>query len=34
VTEHIRAGRCGCNVNNPQGSCCLGNIQAVVKELL
>lgn len=33
VAEHIKAGRCGCDVNNPQGSCCLGNLQAVVREL-
>ncbi len=22
ITAHIKAGRCGCEVNNPQGSCC------------
>lgn len=26
IRQHIRAGRCGCEVNNPQGRCCLGNI--------
>ena len=30
ITEHIKAGRCGCNVNNPQGSCCLDNVRKVV----
>ena len=30
IAEHIKAGRCGCEVNNPQGSCCLGNINAVI----
>jgi len=30
ITEHIKAGRCGCDVNNPQGSCCLGNVKKVV----
>lgn len=34
ITEHVRAGRCGCEVNNPQGSCCLGNVNRVVRELL
>jgi len=34
ITEHIRAGRCGCEVNNPQGSCCLGNVNRVVRSLL
>ena len=32
ISEHIKAGRCGCEVNNPQGSCCLGNIKAVIKQ--
>lgn len=36
-TEHIRknikANRCGCEVNNPQGSCCLGNVTAYIREL-
>jgi len=26
IRQHIQAGRCGCEVNNPQGKCCLGNI--------
>ena len=34
ITEHIRAGRCGCEVNNPQGSCCLGNVRKVVNTFL
>ena len=33
ITEHVRAGRCACEVRNPQGSCCLGNIATVVKAL-
>lgn len=28
IRGHIRAGRCGCEVNNPQGRCCLGGISA------
>lgn len=31
ISAHIKAGRCGCEVNNPQGSCCLGNVAATVK---
>jgi len=27
IRSHIQAGRCGCEVNNPQGSCCLGNVR-------
>lgn len=26
ITAHIQAGRCGCEVNTPQGSCCLENV--------
>lgn len=33
IAEHVRAGRCGCEVNNPQGSCCLGNIGKSLTEL-
>ncbi|PMB53032.1 (2Fe-2S)-binding protein [Fischerella thermalis CCMEE 5201] len=32
ITTHIKAKRCGCEVNNPQGSCCLGNVRSVVKQ--
>jgi hypothetical protein len=31
ITEHIKARRCGCEVNNPQGSCCLKNIKQVLQ---
>ncbi|GEM50170.1 putative iron-sulfur cluster-binding metallochaperone [Deinococcus cellulosilyticus] len=31
VKGHIQAGRCGCEVNNPQGSCCLGNLNALIQ---
>ena len=26
IRENIKEKRCGCEVNNPQGSCCLGNV--------
>ena len=32
IRAHIQAGRCGCEVNNPQGSCCLNNIHQEVKK--
>jgi Zinc binding domain len=36
ASERIRAlvkeGRCACEVKNPQGSCCLGNIATLEKE--
>ena len=33
IAEHVRAGRCACEVRNPQGNCCLGSVAAVVKAL-
>ncbi len=33
VTGGIRAGKCACEIRNPQGSCCLGNVRAVVDRL-
>jgi Zinc binding domain len=34
ITAEIKAGHCACEIRNPQGSCCLGNVQAVVKKAL
>ncbi len=34
VRAHIQAGRCACEIRNPRGACCLGDITAVVKRLL
>ncbi len=31
ISAHIKAGRCGCEVNNPQGACCLGNVGGEVQ---
>ncbi|WP_374017565.1 (2Fe-2S)-binding protein [Paenibacillus thiaminolyticus] len=33
IKAHVQAGRCGCEVNNPQGACCLGNVSAFVRGL-
>jgi len=33
ISEHIKAGRCGCEVNNPEGSCCLGNVKKYLTSL-
>jgi len=30
VAAEVKAGHCACEVRNPQGSCCLGNIKASV----
>lgn len=33
IQGHIQAGRCGCELNNPQGSCCLGNVNRTLVTL-
>lgn len=30
----VQADRCACELRNPQGSCCLGNIAALEREIL
>ena len=32
ITEHCRRGEDRCPETNPQGSCCLGNVRAVMRE--
>jgi hypothetical protein len=34
ITAEIKAGNCACEIRNPQGSCCLGNVQAAVKRAM
>jgi hypothetical protein len=33
ITAHIKAKRCGCEVNNPQGGCCLANVRETVQQI-
>jgi Zinc binding domain len=33
ISAGIRAGQCACDIRNPQGSCCLGNVQVLVRQL-
>ena len=33
VRAHIQAGRCACEVRNPKGACCLGDIMRAVKRV-
>lgn len=33
INAGIKAGQCACEVRNPQGSCCLGNVTATVKRI-
>lgn len=28
----VQAGRCACEVRNPQGTCCLGNVNAIARK--
>lgn len=30
----VKSGRCACEVRNPQGACCLGNVTAALKAVL
>lgn len=33
ITKEIQAGRCACEVKNPAGSCCLGDITRAVRAV-
>ena len=33
VAEHVRLGRCACDIRNPRGVCCLGDLKAAVARL-
>jgi hypothetical protein len=33
VRAHIEAGRCACEVRNPRGACCLGDLSAAVRRI-
>ncbi|MFE4714670.1 (2Fe-2S)-binding protein [Paenibacillus sp. NPDC056722] len=33
IREQVQANRCGCEVNNPQGACCLGNVTTFIRSL-
>jgi len=33
ITALVKADRCACELKNPQGSCCLGNVAETTKEL-
>ena len=34
ITKEIQVGNCACEVKNPSGGCCLGEVIKAVKELL
>ena len=33
INTGINAGQCACDLRNPQGSCCLGNVRGMIKRL-
>ncbi|MBI3535988.1 MAG: copper chaperone Copz family protein [Chloroflexi bacterium] len=33
INAGIRADQCACDLRNPQGACCLGNVRAAIKRL-
>jgi mercuric ion transport protein len=32
ISAKVKAGECACEINNPSGSCCLGEVNKVVKK--
>lgn len=33
ITTGINAGQCACDLRNPQGSCCLGNVRGLIMQI-
>ena len=33
IRQHIASGRCACEVRNPRGTCCLGDLIAAVRRV-
>ena len=33
INTGIKAGQCACDLRNPQGSCCLGNVRRIIKAM-
>ena len=32
INAGVQAGQCACDIRNPQGSCCLGNVHKLIKQ--
>lgn len=32
INRGIKNGQCACDIRNPQGSCCLGNVNTLIKQ--
>lgn len=33
ISDRVKAHQCGCEVNNPQGRCCLANVRSAIASL-
>lgn len=33
ISAEVKAGNCACEFKNPQGSCCLGNVQRAIRDI-
>ena len=33
IKANVQAGHCGCEVNNPQGVCCIGNVAEFIRQV-
>lgn len=33
ISAQVKTGNCFCEYTNPQGSCCLGNVNAIIKQI-
>lgn len=33
ISDQVKAGNCFCEYTNPQGTCCLGNVAMVIKQI-
>ncbi|MGH7454108.1 MAG: hypothetical protein ACRENG_22335, partial [bacterium] len=34
IAKEVKAGNCACDIKNPKGECCLGDVNLVVKDAL
>jgi len=34
IAREIKAGNCACDIKNPKGECCLGDVNKFVKEIM
>jgi len=34
IAKEVKAGNCACDIKNPKGECCLGDVNSVVKGLM